>query len=34
MASCKVNITLELSEEDLKDILFKVAAVTEARASF
>lgn len=26
MASRKVNITLELPEEDLKDILFKVAA--------
>ena len=26
MENCKVNITLELPEEDLKDILFKVAA--------
>lgn len=26
MASRKVNLTLELPEEDLKDILFKVAA--------
>lgn len=26
MENCKVNLTLELPEEDLKDILFKVAA--------